>query len=61
MSSSYPGEDYWRREQHFNNGFAKYGDKDTPWNKRIELYLLDCGVKPEEIEKFRSLMLTSEE
>lgn len=60
MSSSYTGEKSWRREQHFNNGFAKYGGKDTPWNKRIELYLLACGVKPEEIAKFRSLMLEKE-
>lgn len=57
MSSSYAGEKNWRREQHFNDGFAKYGDRDTPWNKRIELYLLACGITPGEIAKFRSLML----
>lgn len=48
---------YWCRESHFNDGFGKYGDAETSWNRRIELYLLDCGVTMEEIEKFRSIML----
>ena len=48
---------FWCRESHFNDGFEKYGDANTPWNRRIELYLLDCGVTMEEIEKFRSIML----
>lgn len=45
------------RESHFNDGFARYGKEDDSWNQRIELYLLDCGVKPEEIETFRNIML----
>lgn len=52
-----PDPKHWCRESHFNNGFAKYGRKDDDWNKRIELYLLDCGVTAEEIERFRSIML----
>ena len=36
---------------------AKFGDADTPWNKRIELYLLKCGVTQEEIDRFRAIML----
>ena len=57
MRKDYTGERYWCREQHFNNGFAKYGADGDSWNKRIELYLLDCGIKPEEIEAFRKIML----
>ncbi|MCR5752411.1 MAG: tyrosine-protein phosphatase [Kiritimatiellae bacterium] len=57
LESGYTGKDYWRREQYFDEGFSKYGDADTPWNKRIELYLLDCGVTKEEIARFRSIML----
>ena len=38
-------------------GLAKYGDADTPLQRRIELYLLDCGVTQEEIDRFRSIML----
>ena len=49
--------DYWCLEAHFNNGFAKYGKEGDSWNRRIELYLLDCGITPEEIAKFRSIML----
>jgi len=51
------GEHVWNSEWHFNEGFGKYGGKDSTWNERIELYLLDCGVTREEIEKFRSIML----
>lgn len=47
----------WRCYRHLTNGMLKYGKKGDPLKKRIELYLLDCGVKPEEIVKFRSIML----
>lgn len=57
MRKDYTGPSFWCGENHFNDGFSKYGDGDTPWNRRIELYLLDCGVTPGEIEKFRSIML----
>lgn len=49
--------DYWRRESHFNVGFAKYGDASTSWNERIRLYLKDCGITEEEIVKFCEIML----
>ena len=52
-------KDQWRSKQHFDEGFAKYGDADTPLARRIELYLLDCGVTQDEIERFRSIMLDS--
>lgn len=52
-----PDPNFWCRESHFNNGFAKYGKEGDSWNRRIELYLLDCGVTQEEIEAFRSIML----
>lgn len=51
------GRHAWNSEWHFNEGFGKYGGKNSTWNERIELYLLDCGVTCEEIEKFRSIML----
>lgn len=60
MRSEYKDHSFWCGEWHFDDGFAKYGDADTPWNKRIELYLLACGVTKEEIEKFRSIMLVEE-
>ena len=47
----------WRSKQHFDEGFAGYGDADTPLARRIELYLLDCGVTQAEIDRFRSIML----
>jgi len=48
---------HWQLIQHIDNGLAKYGDKEDTLQRRIELYLLDCGVTPEEIETFRSIML----
>lgn len=33
-------------------GFMKYGDAQTPWRRRIELYLLDCGITAKEIRQF---------
>ena len=52
-----PDPKFWCRESHFNNGFGKYGKAGDSWNRRIELYLLDCGVTPEEIRTFREIML----
>ena len=49
--------DFWQRESHFSDGFAKYGGPDDSWARRIELYLLDIGVTQEEIDRFRSIML----
>lgn len=49
--------DYWCRESHFNDGFAKYGSEDDSWGRRIELYLMDCGVTEAEIAAFRTIML----
>jgi len=57
MRKDYTGEKYWCREQHFNNGFVRYGKPDDTWNRRIELYLLDCGVTQAEIDAFRAIML----
>ena len=51
---------YWRRSQHLSEGFAKYGDKNSTFKERAELYLLDCGVTKEEIEKIRSILLEKE-
>ena len=48
---------YWRRSQHLAEGFKKYGGENSTFKERVELYLLDCGITKEEIEKFRSIML----
>lgn len=50
-------QDDWCREAHFNEGFSKYGAEGDSWNRRIELYLLDCGVTESEIAAFRAIML----
>ena len=52
-----PDPKFWCRESHFNTVFSRYGKAGDSWAHRIELYLLDCGILPEEIEHFRSLML----
>ena len=57
IPDSDPNPASWRRESHFNNGFSKYGNEGDSWNRRIELYLLDCGVTEAEIAKFRAIML----
>ena len=57
MWSDYRDHTFWCGEWHFDDGFGKYGDANTPWNKKIELYLLDCGVTAEEIAQFRAIML----
>ena len=53
----HPEPDFWCRESHFNDGFSKYGKAGDSWNRRIELYLQDCGITAAEIEAFRSIML----
>lgn len=53
-----PDLNRWGRESHFNDGFSKYGRDGDSWNRRIELYLLDCGVTEDEIAQFRSIMLS---
>jgi protein-tyrosine phosphatase len=52
-----PDPNYWCRESHFDNGFSKYGKEGDSLKRRIELYLLDCGVTADEIAAFRSIML----
>jgi len=51
------GELVWNSETHFDEGFGRYGAEGDSWNTRIELYLLDCGITRDEMEKFRSIML----
>ena len=54
-----PDPKFWCRESHFNDGFSKYGKEGDSWNRRIELYLIDCGVTEAEIATFRDIMLES--
>lgn len=57
---SIPGVDdpkHARGTQHFDAGFAKYGKPGDTLARRIELYLLDCGVTEAEIAAFKSIML----
>lgn len=49
--------DYWCREQYFAEGFSKFGKDDDSWTRRIELYLISCGVTESEIAAFRKIML----
>jgi len=48
---------FWQRYQDFLDNFPKYGSEGDSFNKCIEKYLLSCGIKPEEIEAFRKIML----
>lgn len=57
---SIPGADHngdWRSASHFDDGFAKYGAEGDTLQRRIELYLADCGITEAEMAKFRSIML----
>lgn len=38
-------------------GFDAFGAHDDPPSKKIEAYLLKIGIKPEEIDAFRTIML----
>ncbi|MBR0056868.1 MAG: tyrosine-protein phosphatase [Kiritimatiellae bacterium] len=49
--------DFWRRESHFTDGFAQYGDKGDTLQRRAERYLLDCGITEEEIARIREILL----
>ena len=49
--------DDWRGEHHFDEGFGKYGNADTPWNERIILFLKGQGITDAEIEAVRAIML----
>lgn len=60
MRDDYTGKQYWCRKQHFDIGLCKYGDGSTAWHKRVELYLLDCGVAKSEVDAFRKIMLEGE-
>jgi len=46
-----------RGNSQHDEGFAKYGKDGDSLMRRIELYLLDCGVTEAEISEFRSIML----
>ena len=65
-STSYPNipddihekePDFWCRESHLTDGIAKYGEEGDTWQRRCELYLLDCGVTQEEIARLREILL----
>ncbi len=57
LKPDYSGKKGWRSKEHFDVGFAKYGNENTSWNDRVVSYLLDCGITKAEIERFRSIML----
>ena len=54
-----PDPGFWRRESHFNDGFAAYGAADADWNERVVLYLKDCGITDAEIAAVRDILLES--
>ena len=47
----------WKSYQVLKEGIMKYGKNGDSFQKCAELYLKDCGIKQEEIEKFRAIML----
>ena len=47
----------WEAYRTLKEGIMKYGKEGDSFQKSAELYLKDCGVTQEEIEKFRSIML----
>ena len=49
--------DFWCRESHLTDGIGKYGEPGDTWQRRCELYLLDCGVTEEEIARLRDILL----
>ena len=51
------GNPVWNSGRHFDIGFSRYGMDDASWNDRIVLYLRDCGIGNDEIERFRRIML----
>ena len=53
--------DFWCRESHLTDGIAKYGEEGDTWQRRCELYLLDCGVTQEEIARLREILLEQAE
>ncbi len=46
----------WQGTHHFDKGLAAYAQEGDTLRERIERYLLDCGVTPEEIAAFRAIM-----
>ena len=51
------GTHVWNSAWHFIEGLSQYGDETATWNERIELYLRDCGITADELERFRAIML----
>ena len=49
--------DFWCRESHLTDGIGKYGEPGDTWQRRCQLYLLDCGITPEEIARLRDILL----
>ena len=49
--------DYWCRESHLTDGIGSYGEPDDTWQRRCELYLLDCGITAGEIARLRTILL----
>ena len=52
--------DFWCRESHLTDGIGKYGEPGDTWQRRCQLYLLDCGLTgltPEEFARLRDILL----
>lgn len=47
----------WCSTLRLDEGFAKYARGGDTLKERIEAYLADCGVTPDEISRFRKIML----
>ena len=51
----------WCSTLRLDEGFAKYAKEGDSLKDRIEAYLADCGVTPDEISSFRKIMLEGKE
>ena len=47
----------WLNFPGLNDGLLKYGKEGDSFQKRVELYLMDCGITMEEIQAFRKIVL----
>ena len=53
----YDGPGFWCQLLHFDQGFAAYGDAQTPIREKVVAYLHACGVTDEEIGKVRAILI----
>ena len=53
-------EAHWRDLTPLTEGLDAYGEPGDSFMRKCELYLMDCGVTPDEIEAYRDIVLEKE-